>query len=211
MTYRATSRATLAIAAALSLTGCVGALLGGGKPDTLYRFGPVAAGTVPQATPAPRRTLALPVPQFSPATAGDRILTTQGSEISYIKGVRWVSPAPTLYAAALDATVATRAPDIAVATRASGAATAILTVSVNRFEASYPGAGAGAPVIHVDGVAFLADRATNTIVGRLQFSGTAPATADTGPAIAAAFDAATMQSVTQIVDWANVTIPVASR
>jgi len=207
MTYRATSRATLAIAAALSLSGCVGALLGGGKPDTLYRFGPVAAGTIPQATAAPRRTLALPVPQFSPATAGDRILTTQGSEISYIKGVRWVSPAPTLYAAALDATVATRAPDIAVATRASG----ILTVSVNRFEASYSRAGAGAPVIHVDGVAFLADRATKTIVGRLRFSGTASAAANTGPAIIAAFDAATMQSVTQIVDWANVTIPVASK
>lgn len=208
MIYRATSRATLAIAAALTLSGCVGGLLGGGKPDTLYRLGPVAADTIPQATAAPRRTLTLPVPQFSPAVAGDRILTTQGSEISYIKGVRWVSPAPTLYAAALDATVATRAPDIAVATRASGAAATVLTVSVNRFEASYPEAGAGAPVIHVDGVASLADRATKTIVGRLQFSGTAPAAAGTGPAIVAAFDAATMQGVTQIVDWANVTIPV---
>ncbi len=203
MIYRATSRATVAIAAALTLSGCVGGLLGGGKPDTLYRFGPVAADTIPQATAAPRRTLALPVPQFSPAVAGDRILTTQGSEISYIKGVRWVSPAPTLYAAALDATVATRAPDIAVATRASGAAATVLTVSVNKFEASYPEA-----VIHVGGVASLADRATKTIVARLQFSGTAPAAAGTGPAIVAAFDAATMQSVTQIVDWANVTIPV---
>ncbi|PZU06798.1 MAG: hypothetical protein DI606_17620 [Sphingobium sp.] len=221
MIYRATSRAALAIAGALTLSGCVGALLGGGKPDALYRFGPVAAsaGTssagasdavaaTPQALAAPRRILAVPIPQFAPATAGDRILTTEGGETSYIKGVRWVSSAPTLYAAALEATAATRAPDMALVTRGSGAASAILTVSVDRFEARYPAAKGAAPVVRVDGVASLADRGTKTVLGRYRFSGMAPATADTSSAIAAAFDAAAMQSVVQVVDWINVTMPV---
>lgn len=209
MSERLRSRAAFVLVGTLALGGCVGSLLGGGKPDALYRFGATSLVTTPQQLTAPRRILMLHLPQFTPAVGGDRILTSQSGEASYIKDMRWVSAAPMLYAAAIEATVANRAPDMALANRANdGRADAVLTISVERFEATYPAAENVAPNIHVDGHAVLFDPVSKAIVGRYRFSSTREATENSRMAIAAAFDVATSQTVVQIVDWTNVTMPL---
>ena len=209
MTNRNGSRSTFAVACLLSLSGCVGALLGGGKPDALYRFGATPSGATSQSSTVPRRILAMPTPEFAPAAGGDRILTVQGNETSYIKDMRWVTPAPALYAAAVEATVADRAPDILMASRNSAtSAGAVLTVSIDQFEATYATSDTTPPVIHIKGSGILFDRVGKRIIGRHGISAVEPAAANTGPAIAAAFDVAVGRTVVQLVDWTNVTMPL---
>ena len=209
MSYQSGLRAALATGSLLALSGCVGALLGGGKPDALYRFGTTQSQTISQQIALPRRILAVPTPNFSPAAGGDRILTSQGSATSYIKDMRWVTAAPTLYAASIEAIIAERAPDIVVAGRGSaGRADAVLTVTVDRFEAVYSSNGIGLPTIQIDGNAVLFDLARKKLLGRYKVSVSRPVAANSGSAIAAAFDAAVRDSVIQVVDWTNVTMSV---
>jgi len=212
MSYRSRLRAAFATGSLLALSGCVGALLGGGKPDALYRFGETQAETVSQPIALPRRILAIPTPRFSPATAGDRVLTSQGNALSYVKDMRWVTAAPNLYATSIEAVIAERAPDIDIANRGSTVrADALLTVTVDRFEAVYPPNGIGLPTVRVEGNAVLFDLAGKKIIGRYNLSASRSVTANSGPAIAKAFSEAVRGSIINIVDWTNLTMPVAKR
>ena len=109
-------RYALTLGLVIALSGCVGSLLGGGKPDRLYRFGPTASAAASAPIGQPARVLAVPPPQFAPDIGGDRILTVAGQDNAYLKDMRWVSPAPTLYAGTIETTLAERAPDMIVAT-----------------------------------------------------------------------------------------------
>ncbi len=123
--------------------------------------------------------------------------------------MRWVTSAPALYAASIEATVSERVPDMAVMSRGGfRRSDAVLVVSVERFEATYPTAGAALPTVNVEGHATLSSQSEKRILGRYQFASAYTASSNTGPGIAAAFDAAAKESVVQIVDWANVTTPV---
>lgn len=190
-----------AILLTLALPGCVGGLLGGGKPDRLYRFGmtgPIAPASGPEALT--RRTLVLPPPVFPSEVAGPRLLTMEGGQASYIKDVRWVAAAPLLFGAAVKAGFAARAPWIEVVDRGRADAD-VLQVSVSRFEADYPGDGSP-PTVRVEGEAVLVDGGTGRRLAAYRLVEAEPAAADRAEAIVSAFDTAVARAVSGTVDWA---------
>lgn len=200
--------ATAMLGAVLMLGGCIGSLVGGGKPDTLYRFGDFDDASAIVQPGLARRTLLLTPASFPAAVAGDRLLTVEGNEVAYLKDVRWASPAPILFRDALTRAFQRRAPDIVLADRTTaGAAQAVLTVDVNKFEAAYENGPDAPPVIHVSGSSAIvgADRA---LLGRHAFTHALPASANTTSAVAAAIDVASRDSIVELVDWVSTVLPV---
>lgn len=205
-------RWALPLALGALLSGCVGGLLGGGKPDQLYRFGGAQTATASGDAPfRPRRVELLP-PRFAPEVAGDRILTTGGRSAAYVQDARWSTAAPALYAAALTATFVDRSTDIAVVERrdARGEGLALLRIEVTRFEAQYPGEATEegvAPTVLVQGEAALIEAESNRVLGTYRFVEREAAGADRVSAIVGAFDAAVARSVGGTVDWTTRTLP----
>lgn len=200
------------LAAATMLSGCVGSLLGGGKPDRLYRFGASAMAPTPVVpTVRPRRLLTVPAAQFASAVAGDRILTVDGAKAAYAKDARWLSPASVLYDDAVQAALRTRVPDIGIATRATlRDTTAILSIEIDRFEAQFADRGdaSATPTVHIEGTATLVDTHTRAVIARYPIASMQTASADNEAAIVAAFDTAATRSAAAIADWVNVATPV---
>lgn len=209
MTLTRHARATAALFPLLLLGGCIGSVIGGGKPDALYRFGSsTAAPSAPGAAFARRSLLLMPV-RFPAAAAGDRLLTVAGTDVAYIKDVRWVSAAPVLFRDGLAGTFQRRVPDIALADRVTASGVdAVLTVDVTRFEAAYDRGTAAAPTVHVAGVAVLIDPTSRTAIARRPFAQAQSASADTITAIVAATDTASRNALVELVDWTNASVIV---
>lgn len=199
------------LAAGLSLAGC-GALLGGGKPAQLYRFGvPSTVADVPGVLPAPRATLLLMPIRFAAEVEGDRVLASRERETLYIKGMRWVAPAPTLFTEALRADFRSRAPWIAMTDRgtsstAANAADDVLQIRIERFEARYDDGEASPPTIHIGGEATLGDARTHALIGSYRLVAEQRAERRDAAAIMAAFDQATSAVTAATVDWASATV-----
>lgn len=134
-----------AATAALLLSGC-GTLLGGGKKATLYRFGD---GPAPVVGPVhPREILFLPPPIFDPAADGDRILTVSGNRAAYLAGARWLTPAPTMFAAAVKRHIESVRPEVDVETgRSTVQPDHVMRINVASFEARYDNGDDQAPVV----------------------------------------------------------------
>ncbi len=203
------SRILPAIAVLLLLPGCLGGALRGGKPDDIYRFGAAALPPSAVATDiglAPR-TLTLPRVRFAPEIADDRLLAALGEKTLYIKGVRWIAPAPDLFSQALERMLQARAPEI----RLSGPQDAniagyALDIGVTRFEARYAGADTAAPSVVMEGSATLYAPKDRHIVAFHRFAVSAPAAENRAAAIAAAFDAADTRFTAQLADWTRTSI-----
>ncbi|MCC2978029.1 ABC-type transport auxiliary lipoprotein family protein [Sphingomonas sp. PL-96] len=211
MKHAAGARAAGAIAMVTLLGGCMGGLLGGGKPDQLYRFGdPLvaeAAATAP--VPVPRRTVTLAPIQLPAAAAGDRILTIEGASAAYVKDVRWVSPATFLFRDAVRGAMQARIPDLALSDRASARQTqGIVTVRLSRFEAEYDGTSEQ-PTIRVEGEAVLVAPDTRAILARLTIMEREVASGGGAEAVARSFDTATRRASIAVADWVNLSLVVA--
>ncbi|WP_454883351.1 ABC-type transport auxiliary lipoprotein family protein [Sphingomonas oryzagri] len=193
-----------ALALLLMLPGCLGGALRGGKPDDLYRFG--AAAMPPSAVAAdtglPRRTLTLLHVHFAPEVADDRLLAARGTQTMYIKGVRWIAPAPDLFSQALERMLQARAPEIQLAgTQNAGPTGYALDVAVTRFEAHYGSAATDTPVVAMEGSATLYAPKDRHVIAFQRFAVAIPAAANRAPSIVAAFDAADTQFTADLADW----------
>ncbi len=189
-------------ACAVALSGC--ALLSGGKPANLYRFGQMIE-TQPAAAPAPA---AAAVPVFRAPTgfpreaAGDRILTVQGSKAAYIAETRWVAPAPILFGQAVTAAFdASPGPVRLVSRGEPGQAQYVLRLDVRTFEARYDRGAKAAPTVVVRVNAVLSRRGEN--VREQMFEAQALAGENRVTAIVAAYDQAVAQVLGQVVAWTN--------
>jgi len=194
------SLAVLALALPLMLGGCV-SLFPKAKPVQMYRFGDL----VPTAAAAPA---AVPVTvlhgptTFAPASAGDRILTSTGTENAYIGGARWVAPAQTLFEAALlKAFDAPGAPRLVERGEPLSAAST-LRLDVRTFEARYPG-----PTATVQVRAVLIRNADRALIAEKMFSAAVPAGDNRQVPIVAAFDGAVGQVLSGVRDWTAVNAP----
>lgn len=197
------------LAPMLLLGGCLKSLMGGGKPDGLYRFGSLADLPLQSAQNTPQRLLLVMPVRFPAAAAGDRMLTVSGNEMAYLKDMRWISAASILFRDSLTDAVQRRAPDLALADRTTATrADAILAVDVDRFEASYDHGTGSPPTIHIAGSAALIDSATRIAIARRAFSRSIPASTNTIGGLVATIDAGSRQSVVELADWANITVPV---
>jgi cholesterol transport system auxiliary component len=197
---------TPALGAVLLLGGCVGSLLGGGKPDALYRFGnaPPVATSAP-ALPAPRQqTVVLLKAGFAAEVGGDRVLTTHAGSARYIKGMRWVAGAPGLFTQAMARSFETRAPGLRFTTTQGGDLTGYaLALAISRFEAQYGGdAMTSPPTVLIEGDATLYGLSDRKEIATRRFTAQAAAGRNAADDIAAAFDQATTAYTAQVSDWA---------
>lgn len=190
-----------AAVAVLSLGGCI-SLLPKATPADLYRFQanvPVQAGS----GAGQRVDVTLGAVQFTQASAGDRILTVDGSEAAYIAGARWVAPADALFEESL-----LRAFDSATVARVTQkreapASNLTMDVSVDAFEAQYRSGMKAAPTVVVELDARMIRYPDRVVVGEKRFHAEAPASDNRVTAIVPAYDAALTQALKDLVAWTD--------
>jgi cholesterol transport system auxiliary component len=204
-------RTLLALSLFLIPGGCVGSLLGGGKPDTLYRLDlPVQPDMVPS---SPLTNVVLLPVSFTPQSSGDRMLTTRGSQASYVKGARWVTAVPELFTQALDLNFRQRSRAVMLTSpRQPAGAPFALQITIDRYEADYhPGDATGdAPTIRVEGQARLYRLPGRTVVATLPISNDRQAARNRIDDIVAAFGGATSAVAASIIDWTDRTAAIAA-
>lgn len=198
---RSSIKLAVAAAGVLALGGC--ALLSTPDPVQTYRFGGPAAVSAAAEGQSGLREVNLRRVQFPEAVEGDKILGVTGTETAYIAGARWVSPASDLYIESLENAFAAQATRVRViGPREIIRGERSLDIDVRAFEARYDAPGA-APVVVVTARARLLTLPDRTVAAERTFTVQQPAAANRVSAIVEAFDIATRDLNTQIVDWTD--------
>ena len=195
-------RLSAVTAAVAVLGGC--SLLATPDPVQLYRFGAGAeVGNGPVL--AEPIQVALRRIEFPDASKGDRMLGITGTEAAYIAGARWVSPAEDLYAQSLQESFLSQASRVRlIGRRELTPTTRTLDIDVRTFEARYEQAGT-APLIVISATARMLRLPERTVVSERTFTVSQPASENRVSSIVAAFDIASRDLNTQIVDWTELT------
>ncbi len=187
-----------------ALAGCI-SVFPKVAPEQLYRFG----GDSPQVDPTSARSTTAFAVQSNPtsfdrAAAGDAILTITGDQAAYIKGSRWVSPAATLFDAAVTRAFDTSKGPARLIPRGEAArADYVMKLDVRTFEARYVDGLGSPPVVMVEVYADLTRTADRTLAGEHIFKASIPAGENRAGAIARAFDKAIVQVLGELVVWTN--------
>lgn len=203
MTQRRSAARIGGCAALCLLGGCVSGLLGGGKPDALYRFGvsdPVGAS---EGSGPAQPTLFIDKMRFAPQIDGDRMLAAYAGTARYIKGVRWVTSAPSLFSQAMARGLQARMSGFRVTAAQEAARSGYsLAVTIAHFEAQYDDASMiNPPTIVIAGDATLYALSTHTVVGQRHFVTRVTAARSRAEEIVGAFDRATTCYTADIADW----------
>ena len=198
----------IGLASALSLGGCV-TLLPKEKPVNLYRFSydPASLGKdggVSQAplTPTPI-PLALNVVTFPQASAGDRVLTSENDQLSYVADSRWAVPAQVLFNEAISDGFARGGRGLQLETRGPGAAAYRLELSVRKFETDYHH---GKAMVAVDLDARVVRLADHAIVGQRYVTADVGLPRNNMTDMVEAYNKATTQAVMALVDFSQETL-----
>jgi len=193
------------VAATLALSAC--ALMGGGKPSTLYRIGASAAADPASATPSSLPIVILyPGSSFDRQSEGDQILTVTGNEAAYIAQARWVAPAKEMFDSETIRQLQRGPVPVSVLRAGDPPRSAyVLAIDVSRFDAEYSSVGT-VPVVVIDGRAKLMRVADRQIVGDWPVTAREPATDNRVSAIVAAFDRATVSVTSQVAQFTNASI-----
>jgi cholesterol transport system auxiliary component len=198
---RSSIKLAIAATAVVTLAGC--ALLSSPPPVQTYRFGGPAAVSAVAEGQAGLRQVSLRRVQFPEAVEGDKLLGVTGTETAYIKGARWVSPASDLYMESLENAFAAQATRVRlIGPRELIRGERSLDIDVRAFEARYDAPGA-VPVVVVTARARLLTLPDRTVAAERTFTVQQPASANRVSAIVEAFDIATRDLNTQIVDWTD--------
>lgn len=189
----------LALCAA-ALGGC--ALLGGGKPAHLYRFGQSAVGE-PAPAPAASVTVFRGPGAFQREAAGDRILTVSGGKAAFVAETRWVAPAQVLFNQAVTAAFDADPGPVRLVSRGEpGGADYVLRLDVRNFETRYDQGPKAAPVVVVRVRAALTSPKAQ-LVQEQMFEAQVRAGDNRVAAIVAAYDAAVADVLAKTVAWTN--------
>ncbi len=140
ITMKTVVAAIILAGAGLSLAGCI-TVLPKVKPAQLYRFGftPKALDTT-AASPLPAGDdigMSFGSAVFPQDSSGDRILTVEGSEVSYVAEARWTAPAQSLFNDAVSEGFARASQHIRLEPRGPGSARFRLDIAVRKFESDY--------------------------------------------------------------------------
>ena len=190
-----------ATAGALAVAGC--ALLSTPDPVQTYRFGGPAAASAASEGVAGLTQVNLRRVQFPEAVEGDRLLGVTGTETAYIAEARWVSPASDLYMESLENAFAAQATRVRlIGPRELIRGERSLDIDMRAFEARYEAPGA-VPTVVVTARARLLALPDRTVTAERTFTVQQPAGANRISAIVEAFDIATRDLNTQIVDWTD--------
>jgi len=191
--------AVLIAAAATSLAGCF-SLFPKSTPAQLYTF--TVNTPAPTAEATRRFTVERLATSFAREAEGDQILTTDGDQAAYIAGARWAAPAAELFdKAEIVAFERSEGPVRLLRAGDVGAAALSLRLDVQTFEARYLSGPKAAPTVVVSVHAILVAPESRKVVGDEVFESRRPASDNRVSAIAAAFDDATTDVLSRIVDW----------
>ena len=194
--------------AMLSLGGCV-TLLPKQKPVNLYRFSydPASLGKDAEvrqapltATPTP---LALNVVVFPQASSGDRVLTSENNQLSYVADSRWAVPAQVLFNEAVSDGFARAGRGLQLETRGPGAAAYRLELNVRKFETDYHH---GKAMVAVDMDARLIRLSDHAIVGQRYVTADVGVPHNDMTDMVEAYNKATTQAVMGLIDFSQETI-----
>lgn len=194
-------------AAALTLTGCAN-LIGPEPAPQLYVLRP-RLGPLPKAQAVDwQLTIALPSAPLSLNTA--RIALQRSPEtMDYYANAAWQDRAPVLLRRALIEGFENSGKIAAVASDTEGVrADYLLQTDLRSFEARYDTPD-GAPTVVVDLAARMLRTPGRSIAATLQIRKTAAASANSVPAVVAAFDQAVAEAVEAVVTWALMAPPPA--
>ena len=200
--------AVFGVAAALSLGGCV-TLLPKEKPVQLYRFSYDPAslgkdGDVSQAplspTPIP---MAMSVVTFPQASAGDRVLTSENSQLSYVADSRWAVPAQVLFNEAISDGFARGGRGLQIEAHGPGTANFRLELNVRKFETDYHH---GKAMVAVDMDARMIRLSDHAIVGQRYVTADVGVSNNNMRDMVDAYNKATTQAVMALVDFSQETI-----
>ena len=198
---RPSLKLAVAAAGAFAVAGC--ALLSSPPPVQTYRFGGPAAASAASEGVAGLRQVNLRRVQFPEAVEGDRLLGVTGTETAYIAEARWVSPASDLYMESLENAFAAQATRVRlIGPRELIRGERSLDIDIRAFEARYEAPGA-VPTVVVTARARLLALPDRTVTAERTFTVQQPAAANRVSAIVEAFDIATRDLNTQIVDWTD--------
>jgi len=200
--------ASLSLGATLSLSGCV-TLLPKEKPAQLYRFSydPASLGKdsdVSQAPLTPTATpLALNVVVFPQASAGDRVLTSENNQLSYVADSRWAVPAQVLFNEAVADGFARAGHGLELEARGPGAAAFRLELNVRKFETDYRH---GTAMVAVDMDARMVRLSDHAIVGQRYVTADVGVPRNDMSDMVEAYNKATTQAVMALIDFSQETI-----
>jgi cholesterol transport system auxiliary component len=180
------------VAAGLILSACV-TLLPEEKPAQLYRFGYDPAAIVPDTKAAKPKNLINPLLpaeseafevadpdrfqvylsgiEFPTEASSDRLMTVEGSEVSFIAHARWAAPAPDMFRDAVSEGFDRSGGQIHLSSQIRGASTYRLEMKVRRFEVVYSrkkpvvSVGLDASITRVNDRKLIAKRYITTDVG----------------------------------------------
>jgi cholesterol transport system auxiliary component len=202
----------LGLAATLSLGGCV-TLLPKQKPVQLYRFSydPASLGKDADVSQAPLTAtptpLALSVMAFPQASAGDRVLTSENNQLSYVADSRWAVPAQVLFNEAISDGFARAGHGLQLESRGPGAATYRLELNVRKFETDYHH---GKAMVAVDLDARLVRLTDHVIVGQRYVTADVGVQRNDMSDMVEAYNKAITQAVIGLVDFSQETIATGS-
>ena len=197
---RRVARVFLAAGVATSLAACSFTLFPREKPAQMFRFGEQV--TAPAAT-GPGFVVRSAGLDFDRAAAGDAILTVTGQQVAYISGARWAAPAAVMFESAVRRGVDAPGGNVRLIVPGEGGGQAkfVLRLNVTHFEARYDSGPATAPTIYIGLRAVLLREADRSLVDATPIEAKALAGDNGASAIAAAFDHATSDVVSQLVSW----------
>lgn len=182
---------------AVVLSGC--ALLSSPPEVQMYRFG--SAVQPGQTLPVDAPAVNLRRIEFPDGAETDRVLGVTGNEAAYIAGARWVSPAQDLYAASVESAFASQARRVRlIGPREGVRGDQVLALDVQTFEARYDAPGAVPTVVVTVRARLMRAR---DITAERTFSVSQPAGENRVATIVQAFETATRDVNTQIVDWTD--------
>lgn len=197
----------------IPLAGCVGSLLGGGKPARLYRLERSGDRSVAVSPTLGSVVIQLQAIRFAPGIEGDRILMLAGQQALYLKGARWVANAPELFGQTLHGSFARRAPELLLIDGHGPKGAASLQITVTHFEAVYAGgAGSGPedapPLVRIEAEALLLRAGNREIIGQQRFVAEVPAAANRVGPIVEAFGKASDEVAARLTEWSRTSVNV---
>lgn len=198
------ARGALVVLAALSLAGCI-SVFPKETPSQLYRFG---FDAVPVDRPSPPAAGAVAIQAaptgFDRPAASDAILAITGDQAAYLKGARWVAPAPTLFDDAVTHAFDANTGPARLITRGEGTRPDYgLKLDVRAFELHYDQGLGAPPTVVIELYAALTRTSDRSPTGERFFRAAIPAGENRAGAIAGAFDRATRKVLDELIAWVN--------
>jgi cholesterol transport system auxiliary component len=197
------------LAAAVPLAGCV-TLLPKTNPVQMYRFGyDVQKVDKIQGRPAQAIyglqpvALAFGTVEFPQESAGDRIATVEGNQISYVADARWASPAQAMFNQAISEGFARSSENITLQARGPGPAPYRVDITVRKFETSYTH---NKPVVTIVFDTRLIRMSDRTVVGQGLITSEVPVRRNDMTSIVEGYNVATVRAVDSLISFSEGTI-----